>query len=284
MVQQVQQSLMAIAQGDLSSTILLKGYMGGLLKALQSNLRHVIWKARQIADNDFSQQIDFMGEISEVFNTMGRELGEAQEQLRKQKDDLALMAENLRREVDARILVEARLRREEARLRKYAAEDPLTGLANRRSFFALARKEAERMRRTGKAACLAMLDIDNFKTLNDTFGHRQGDNALRRLTKLITTTIRPYDIAGRYGGDEFMILFPETKPEIALAILERLRAIVEKTDRTVKNPVPDMTISAGISAVDLAIPVAQVIDQAVSAADKALYQSKLAGRNCISLG
>ncbi len=276
-------SLSLLARGELSTPVPLKGYVGGTLKSLQSNLRHVIWKARQIAAGDFSQQIDFMGDISDVFNAMGRELEQAQTQLQAQKENLARITENLRAEIAARTVIEAKLRRKELRLQKLAAEDPLTGIANRRNFFMLARREIERMRRVGRPICLAMLDIDHFKELNDTFGHRQGDNALRQLTKLITRAIRPYDIAGRYGGDEFTILLPETTGETACAVLERLRISVVESHAGNPKKVPALTISAGVSAIDTSLSAAKALDLAVSLADRALYQSKLKGRNHVHL-
>lgn len=281
-IQTVQKGLAQLAKGDLSGSVPLKGYTGGMVKAVQSNLRHVLWKAGSIASGDFSQQIDFMGDVSAAFNSMVNRLNAAHSSLEEQRQHLVELSEELRLEVEARKTVEADLRREEERLQKLASSDVLTGISNRRYFFELASREVERMRRTGSVACVAMLDLDFFKQINDNFGHRQGDIELRALADLIVKTTRPYDIPARYGGDEFVIFFPETTLENALAVMERLRSAVERDNAARSDSEPTISISGGVASLSLAGGDEAMLEEAIGRADKALYQSKNLGRNRIS--
>lgn len=277
----MQKSLTIMAQGLYSPAVPLRGYTGGILKSLQSDFRHLIWKAQQIAAGDFSQQIDFMGEMSEAFNTMARELEKAHTSLEDQKRHLARLSENLRQEIDARIMVEQDLRREERRMRKLASIDPLTGIANRRYFFQLAAREIDRSRRSGQSCCLAMTDLDHFKTLNDTYGHKFGDKALRRVAKFISNSIRAYDLAGRYGGDEFILLFPGTEIPEARATLERLSRAIAGSDISPPDMAPPVSISCGLTRILVEGDGDAPIDEAIARADKALYIAKQQGRGCI---
>lgn len=283
-VQHLQKHLVFLARGEVSTPIQLKGFTGEILKELQANLNGVIRNARQLTVGDFSSNAGNMGEISEALDIMGKALQTALLRLEQQKQDLTALSESLRREIDARIAVEENLRREQLRLQKLASTDPLTGLANRRHFFHLAARELERIRRTGSQACLAMLDIDHFKELNDTLGHAEGDSALTRLAKIITSAIRPYDIAGRYGGDEFIFLFPETSTDASHTILERLRDSVEKARISANGTVHCITVSIGLTELSKDNIVGpNALDQAITRADKALYQAKQTSRNHICI-
>ena len=282
-IQSIQQGIVYLAQGNYNKPIQLKGYSGGLLKSLQSNSQHIIWKAKQIANGEFSQQLDFMGEMAEAFNDMAAALEKARRSLEEQKHVLTEMTENLRQEVQARIAAETELKREEMRQRQLASTDQLTGLLNRRGFFQLAQREIERMRRGRAAAGIALLDLDNFKQINDTFGHEFGDAALCSLARSITKTVRSYDIAARFGGDEFVLLFPEISLSAAYTTLERLRQVREKEALTGESH-DRFTISGGLAMIRITgARQEDTITEALSRADKALYASKLKGRNCISL-
>lgn len=279
-VQQVQTQLVFLARGEVSSPIALGGYTGDVLKELQANLNDVIHNAKQLTVGNFSGNYGQMGDISNALNTMGKALQTALLRLEQQKEDLTTLSDSLRREIDARIAVEESLRREQMRLQKLASTDSLTGLANRRHFFQLAARELERIRRTGSHACLAMLDIDHFKALNDNFGHTEGDKALTSLAKIITSVIRPYDLTGRYGGDEFIFLFPETQLEDCRAVLERLRDSVEKASISAGKDGPNLTVSIGLTELtpDNTHGL-QALDQAITRADEALYRAKETSRN-----
>jgi diguanylate cyclase (GGDEF)-like protein len=149
--------------------------------------------------------------------------------------------------------------------------DDLTGLRNRRSILNTAsildRSEAH----TGSLSLL-MIDIDHFKTINDRFGHQVGDDMLRLVSGVLRTQVRTTDIVGRYGGEEFLVLMPDTGPEGALLVAEKVRrAVAEK----VIQPVP-VTISIGVATTS---ENDVTLDRTLSRADAALYAAKEAGRN-----
>jgi len=166
-------------------------------------------------------------------------------------------------------------------LRRLATRDSLTGCLNRRAFFESAQFAFEAAGRSRRICCV-MADIDHFKQFNDLYGHAVGDQVLRAVAKTLSAGLRQQDILCRYGGEEFCIILPDTTPEVALEITERLRAQVEAhASQTIR--VADMrkiTSSFGLSTQVMgAVSLEELIDQA----DQALYQSKEAGRNCVTL-
>ena len=162
-------------------------------------------------------------------------------------------------------------------LREMSTRDSLTGLINYREFHRQLAEEAERSRRYGRPFSLLMLDIDYFKTINDTYGHLGGDKALRALAALIRGEVRPTDIVARYGGEEFVLVLPETAGPGALTLAERLRArvaghvIAVTADQTIS-----LTVSIGLASFPNETDSVQKL---LSAADQALYAAKAAGRN-----
>lgn len=143
--------------------------------------------------------------------------------------------------------------------------DELTGLCNRRYFYRKLNQEIQRVKRTNSPLSLVLLDLDDFKNVNDTFGHLAGDKVLKEFAKLIKHNCRVVDIPSRWGGEEFAIILPATTSEGARIFAERLRETTEKY-----KFIRQVTISIGIATVDQAISV----DQFVSAADRALYKAK----------
>jgi diguanylate cyclase (GGDEF)-like protein len=167
-------------------------------------------------------------------------------------------------------------------LERLASLDGLTGLANRRSFFERLGVEFSRARRRGAPVAVLMLDIDHFKRFNDEHGHQAGDEALRTAARVLREGIRAYDVAGRYGGEEFIVLLPDTPPQDALLVAERLRERLALTPvETSPGAAAVMTASFGIAARP-ATP-AETAEELVAAADRALYRAKHAGRNCCLL-
>jgi diguanylate cyclase (GGDEF)-like protein/PAS domain S-box-containing protein len=167
----------------------------------------------------------------------------------------------------------------EAELRVLATIDPLTGLLNRRSFFALAEQEVSRLRRHPGQLSVAMLDVDHFKAINDKYGHHAGDEVLRGLAAACGECLRDADILGRLGGEEFACLLPETSPERALLAAERLRAAVACKRITLADGREiAITISIGVAAL---AGTDSNIEAALQRADQALYAAKRAGRDCI---
>lgn len=162
--------------------------------------------------------------------------------------------------------------------------DPLTGLYNRRHFFAIVNAILAEAVRYGHPASLMLLDLDHFKTTNDTYGHMKGDLALQHLANSIRTITRASDVAARFGGDEFVIFLPQTDVEQALQTAERLRT------HLAENPVPNigvdlfLKLSIGIAGIPASHEVGSV-DMLLERADHALYQAKQQGRNrtCVAL-
>ncbi len=164
----------------------------------------------------------------------------------------------------------------QAQLVTQAHSDYLTGLNNRRYFVVLSEKEFERARRYQKPLSLLMLDIDDFKHVNDTYGHNVGDIVLKRLAAICLGTLRKIDIAGRLGGEEFGIALPETKIDDAIELAERLRKAVE-TEKT-GSAVADFSFTISIGVASLSGDHMNLDDLMISA-DKALYAAKAAGKN-----
>ncbi len=154
--------------------------------------------------------------------------------------------------------------------------DPLTGLLNRRYLKERLEEEVKRTRRSGDPMSFMMIDVDDFKSYNDTFGHTEGDKALQIVARCLKESLRGADVAVRYGGEEFSILLPSTNLEVTLTVAERIRARVESTE----FPNRKVTVSIGIAGFGDEIKSA---DQLIDAADFALYAAKGAGRNAIRI-
>lgn len=169
---------------------------------------------------------------------------------------------------------------------KHATLDALTGLNNRRQFEARLKQEVSTAQRQGKPLCAIMIDVDFFKKVNDTYGHVTGDCVLKAIAGTIKACLREYDIASRYGGEEFAILLPFTKIDEAFAVAQRLRQTVEKTPIDILNEKGELdfslnkTISVGVYEYHAGDTPQNLYENA----DKALYQAKTTGRNkvCIS--
>ena len=155
------------------------------------------------------------------------------------------------------------------RLKTLAATDPLTGLANRRAIMEALRRDLARASRSGSSLSLLMLDIDGFKAIDDTFGHAEGDEVLRLCARCARGATRNGDLVGRIGGDELVVLLPETDSARARAIGERIRADVAAASK--QRPVG---LSVGVATSSLSASAYALI----AAADRAMYQDKAARR------
>lgn len=160
-----------------------------------------------------------------------------------------------------------------AQLWEMAVTDSLTGLYIRRFFLAKVNEEMRRSERYKRPFAIIMTDIDHFKNVNDSYGHPEGDVVLKAVSKLIKDTIREVDIVARFGGEEFVILLPETDKENAVILSERLR---EKISELTFEQVPGVTVSLGISGYP---NDGTDIDKLIKKADAALYKAKQTGRN-----
>jgi len=150
--------------------------------------------------------------------------------------------------------------------------DRLTGLANRRKLEAAIQTELLRARRYGKPFSVIMLDVDRFKVINDTHGHQQGDDVLMQLAALLRRNARETDVVGRWGGEEFLIICPETNLHLVAALAERYRHELEQHDF---GPVGKVTSSFGVATMHEGDDLATLVRRA----DEALYRAKQSGRN-----
>ena len=158
-----------------------------------------------------------------------------------------------------------------------ARTDPLTGAANRRAFLERAGEEMRQAHRSGLPLSLLIADIDHFKRINDSRGHAAGDEALKRFVLALGDALRPGDLIGRYGGEEFVVLLPHTTLEEAVAVAERLRRRVAAQEMGPEGDPFRMTASFGVAAVEPGDSGG--IDAALRTADSALYRAKAEGRN-----
>lgn len=164
-----------------------------------------------------------------------------------------------------------------ARLKRMANTDSLTGVDNNRAFMQKCLKELKRSKRHSKPLCVAILDLDHFKQINDKHGHPVGDEVLKAFAQFVQRSMRLEDEFARIGGEEFAVLLPHTNLEGAMVITERIRNIIEISPiRHGANEELFITVSIGVAEVD---PDAVDFDRAMEAADKALYQAKQKGRN-----
>lgn len=181
----------------------------------------------------------------------------------------------------ARLRLEAERDASMARLANLAHTDELTLLPNRRAFLDALERANASVRRDGQVACVAILDIDHFKRINDTLGHAAGDAVLREIALVIKRQLRDCDLVGRIGGEEFGILLSNSAPGNAGAAADRIRESVARAtfDTGETGPV-QLTVSIGVSPLAGTLPA----DIAMKCADKALYVAKHEGRNRVELG
>ncbi|PWH16657.1 MAG: hypothetical protein DDG59_08925 [Anaerolineae bacterium] len=447
---QIRHLALALCKGDLSYEIKEKGALAGALKALQANLRHITWQTQQVAQGDFTQRVEFMGEFSNAFNEMVCQLDRMAQELQTQQDELIRRNDNLilevaereraeaaereqrqlaealqaaamalnatlnyeevldiilervgdliaydsavimevegmrayvRRaknyyrygeEIEKRVLeswfdipqtpnlftmfttlkplviadvdqyagwdrrktgnpvrswigapiyahgqilaffsldklepnyyqeqhahklemfanhaalamVNARLFQEIQRL---AVTDTLTGLYNRRYFFERACQEFTRSCRYHHPLTLIMCDLDHFKSVNDTYGHPAGDLVLQTISHLVLETVRKSDLVARFGGEEIILLLPETAPQYGESLAERLRQKIAATLIPVNNHSIAITASFGVCGaypLDCRLEPRRAIEIMIELADQALYQAKQSGRNRVCL-
>jgi diguanylate cyclase (GGDEF)-like protein/PAS domain S-box-containing protein len=179
-----------------------------------------------------------------------------------------------------RIRADEKIKKLNDRLEKLAMTDELTSLPNRRHFFARGNEEIHRSRRYKTHLSLIMLDIDKFKTINDTYGHEAGDNALKCIAKTLKEIPRVVDLPARLGGEEFGILLPNTKREDAVILAERVRNAIEELHCQREDIPITLTASLGVAALQTDM---KNLDDLLRNADSAMYQAKNLGRNRVVL-
>ena len=162
-----------------------------------------------------------------------------------------------------------------------ATHDPLTGLWNRRAILEILHKEMDRSRREAAPLGLIMLDLDHFKQVNDTYGHQAGDEVLHEVARMMVASLRSYDSAGRYGGEEFLMVLPGCDEQEARGIAERIRSLSASNRFEISQGALEVTISLGVAAADGSNDGGT--DSLIRAADEALYRAKRLGRNRVEV-
>lgn len=222
----------------------------------------------RVASGDFSVQVrrDFSGGSYDVLaflvNQTILELG-------------SLVNQRQRRSDEERDYLEHLIRERTAELQLLATTDSLTGLLNRRRFFELAEEECARCRRYGRPIAVVMLDLDHFKEINDNYGHAIGDEALRLTSAAMRNELRQQELICRYGGEEFVVLMPETDAQRGYEVLERIRAGIALIDLRDGDQGVPLRVSIGVT--EWHTP--ESIEHAIRRADANMYQAKSAGRN-----
>ncbi len=202
----------------------------------------------------------------------------AYESTKLQQENLDLLVQ-LRASHDQLSAANKQLKDANRKLKRLAVTDGLTNLYNRRFFDQVIKREIGRRNRYGLALSVVMIDIDNFKEFNDTYGHAGGDQAIKTVASVITASARTTDVVARYGGEEFVVALPLTDPRRGTTFAERLRRSMEKQiieiSDTEKTTITLSIGIAGVTATDPPVSTAQLL----KLADQALYISKQQGKN-----
>ncbi|MEH6565860.1 MAG: biofilm regulation diguanylate cyclase SiaD [Halopseudomonas sp.] len=227
-----------------------------------------LWATHQ----DLARRIDRLSRISDAYQGMAKQQEQSlNERLNKQLRQLEKVArisdryQNMMRDLN------------EA-LREASTHDALTGLANRRLLVERLKKETERHSRYRRPFSIAMLDVDHFKTINDQYGHELGDSALTEIARAMDAEVREQDVCGRWGGEEFLILMPETDVAAATRVMERVRSAIESLTIRAQVDTVTVTISIGIAEYQPGESYSTTINHA----DHALLVAKRGGRNQLS--
>lgn len=212
-----------------------------------------------------------ISQLSAVVDQIMRETRVAQDTAAHSRDEL----EGLRDQVDQANREIGRLQKELDETSELVRHDPLTGTLNRKGLDEALEREIARARRRGTALCLGLLDIDNFKNLNDTYGHKAGDEALVHLAGVVRDSLRPPDSVGRMGGEEFILILPDTETDDAIAVLTRLQRELTRRFFLANNNKVLITFSAGVAQ----LGEGESPQAGIERADKAMYAAKRAGKN-----
>lgn len=246
----------ALSRGELARGSAARGFVAGTLKATEANLRHLTWQMERVAEGDYSQSVSFMGDFSVAFNRMSREM-------RAKVHELTRLFE---------------------RYKLFTHEDVLTGLINRKTFFDMAVGELRRARESRSPLCFLMGDVDEFRKVNDRYGHASGDSVLQLFACRLREALRPDDLCCRFGGDEFVVLMPRTGRAEGLEVAERIRR------GCAQAPIPgamtelSVTASFGLAAFreedfDGDFDPVALLEKAVRQSERLLRGAKAEGRN-----
>ena len=268
----------------------------------QSQLKHNLCEAQQAIKSMIAGFIDQLADFAESTDSYHDAIGQCAQQVSAARDISQIggvLDEVMRQTRSMQIhavrsrddLIATRQRADEAEARVIALQreldetsrlitlDPLTGAFNRRGLEDMFEKESGRASRRHGSLCVALLDLDNFKQINDTFGHHNGDETLVHLVKTIRENLRPQDSVARYGGEEFILLYPETSLDEAAAALTRLQRALTSALFLLNDQKVLITFSAGVTQWQ----VEEALDTVAERADKAMYRAKLNGKNRVEI-
>ena len=224
--------------------------------------------------SDYAQKISKAGDLKELDSLLNDVMSETQEM---QKSTQTMRAELICAQERAK-LAQARISELEKHLEETSAlitHDTLTGVLNRRGLDDVMLQEIARAQRAQQKMCVALLDLDNFKKLNDRFGHDAGDAALKHLVALCKNFLRPQDSVARYGGEEFVIVLPCADAQEGQKILQRLQRALTKEIFMHNNEKLLITFSAGVAE----LTAADTTEEIIKRADTAMYAAKKSGKN-----
>ena len=269
MASAIKESSLLFLIGTCAVTCLISLWMflilGKPLNKLIGHMKKITNGDLDVPEIRFGRRDNEVGQLSKAFNTMYGTV-------RRQFKELQSHREILEQEVNERT---QELEEANKKLRIMSRTDELTELPNRRSIHECIENEISRISRTRKPLCFVFIDIDHFKKINDTYGHSCGDEVLKSVAKTIRGLLRNYDIVGRYGGEEFLVLLPETDLDGATIVAERFLEQVEEQPIKYADYIINVTITLGVSKYDGRLGA----DRSIQMADKALYEGKEAGRN-----
>ena len=209
-----------------------------------------------------------MEQLSRAFDQMTVHLKKSREELEAYSRNLEKKVEERTRDLEADI---SKRKKVEEKLEKFARIDSLVGCYNRRYGLELLDRQIKLSHRSKFPLLLAFLDIDRFKSINDTFGHDEGDRVLKEVTELFKSTLREVDIICRMGGDEFLLIFPDNSLKDASQIEERLNKNLIELNQTLKKPYT-IDLSIGLSEYDPDNPL--TMDELIRIADQKMYEEK----------
>jgi diguanylate cyclase len=212
-----------------------------------------------------------IGDLSEVLDVVMQETRAVQLAAQRSRDELAEMRTRVQ-EAEQEVL---RLQGELTQTSEMVRHDPLTGALNRKGMDEAMEREVARARRRDAAMCIAMLDIDNFKKINDTYGHEAGDQALVHLAQVVREALRPQDTLARFGGEEFVIILSETRLDDGVQAMMRVQRELTRKFFLLRNEKLLITFSCGVAELAAEEPPGEGIERA----DQALYLAKRAGKN-----
>lgn len=245
-----------------------------LSSRITRGISELLQAVREISKGDWGRKVntkssDEIGELSEAFDSMRKDLKSTLDELTDTQKELKNLNQSLEKKVSDRTLELAQKNKE---LELLSITDRLTGLYNRRYLDQQLTGELSRSKRTGQSFGIVLMDVDHFKMINDTYGHQEGDRVLQEVGTILHKWTRRTDIVSRWGGEEFMIVCPDTDQTGVLKLAEELRKAMELYDFSISNG-----ITASFGATSLYPD--DTVEMMVARADTALYLAKEKGRN-----